>query len=49
MIKVKKGAISKEINEGALKWYKMAGWKIIKSENKDKKNDKADSQKTITE
>lgn len=42
MIKVKKGAISKKINEGALKWYKMAGWKIIKSENK-AKNDKADS------
>jgi len=39
MVKVKLGAITKEVPEGALKWYKMAGWKIIKT-NKPKKEEK---------
>lgn len=29
MIKVKCGAIIKNISKGALKWYKMAGWKVL--------------------
>ena len=29
MVKVKCGAIVKNISKGALKWYQMAGWKII--------------------
>ncbi len=47
MVKVKLGAITKEVPEGALKWYKMAGWKIIKSKKKEEKNDKTHS-KEIT-
>lgn len=48
MVKVKCGAIVKEVTEGALKWYKMAGWKILeekKSKKKEEENDKANSQK----
>lgn len=44
MVKVKMGAIIKEISEGALKWYKMAGWKVLE----EKKNDKTNSKKTTT-
>lgn len=45
MVKVKCGAIVKEITKGALKWYEMAGWKVIKE---DKKVNKTDSKKTTT-
>lgn len=45
MVKVKCGAIVKEITKGALKWYEMAGWKVIKE---DKKVNKTDSKKTAT-
>lgn len=52
MIKVKCGAIIKEITEGSLKYYKMAGWKIleeIKDNNlEENKNDKTNTKKTIT-
>lgn len=35
------GAIVKEITEGALKWYEMAGWKVLKEkENKKETNSK---------
>lgn len=29
MIKVKMGAIIRQIPEGSLKWYKLAGWRVI--------------------
>ena len=43
MVKVKCGAITKEVSNGALKWYKMAGWKVLdekKPTKKEEKNDK---------
>lgn len=40
MIKVKLGAITKEVSKGALKWYEMAGWNIIKEEKKKESNSK---------
>ena len=40
MIKVKLGAIIKDVSKGALKWYEMAGWKIIKEEKKKESNSK---------
>lgn len=40
MIKVRLGAITKEISKGALKWYEIAGWKIIKEEKKKESNSK---------
>lgn len=46
MVKVKCGAIVKNISIGALNWYKMAGWKVLeekKAEKKEEKNDKTDS------
>lgn len=46
MVKVKCGAILKEISNGALKWYKMAGWKVLeekKPKKKEEENDKTDS------
>ena len=51
MIKVKCGAIVKEISEGALKWYKLAGWKILeekKTRKKEEKNDTTNSEEIIT-
>ena len=42
MYKVKIGAIIREVPEGALKWYLMAGWKVLE----DKKIGKANSEKT---
>lgn len=47
MVKVKIGAITKNIAEGALKWYKMAGWKVLeekKSKKKEEENDKTNSE-----
>lgn len=47
MVKVKMGAITKNISEGALKWYKMAGWKVLeekKSKKKEEENDKTNSE-----
>lgn len=41
MVKVKCGAIVKEVSEGALKWYKTAGWKVLE-ENKAKKREEKD-------
>jgi hypothetical protein len=38
MIKVKMGAIVKEIPEGALEWYLMAGWRVIENVKTDTKN-----------
>lgn len=46
MIKVKCGAIVKEISKGALKWYKLAGWKVLEektSKKKEEENDKTNS------
>lgn len=46
MVKVKCGAVVKDISNGALKWYKMAGWKVLeqeKSKKKDDANDKTNS------
>lgn len=45
-VKVKCGAIVKEISKGTLKWYKEAGWKVI--EKKEEKNDKTNTKKTTT-
>ena len=42
-IKVKCGAIIKEISDGALKWYKLAGWKVLEDKKKEKKDDKTNS------
>lgn len=50
MAKVKCGAIIKNVSEGALKWYKEAGWKIVeekKTSKKDEKNDKTNSEEII--
>lgn len=47
MVKVKCGAILKEISNGALKWYKMAGWKVLedkKPKKKEEENDKTNSE-----
>ena len=46
MVKVKCGAIVKEISDGALKWYKLAGWKVLevkKTKKKEEENDKTNS------
>jgi len=46
MVKVKCGAIIKNISKGALKWYKIAGWKVLgekKNKEKEEENDKTDS------
>ena len=46
MVKVKCGAIIKEISKGALKWYQISGWKILeekKSKKKEEENDKTNS------
>lgn len=48
MAKYKIGAIIKEVPKGSEKWYKMAGWKKLESKKKEEKNDKADTQKTVT-
>ena len=47
MVKVKCGAITKEVSNGALKWYKMAGWKVLDEKKPTKKEEKND--KTNTE
>ena len=38
MVKVKCGAIVKDVPENSLKWYKIAGWVVIP--NQDKKTSK---------
>ena len=38
MVKVKCGAIIKEVPKSSLKWYKLAGWVVIP--NQDKKTSK---------
>ena len=38
MVKVKCGAIIKDVPENSLKWYKIAGWVVIP--NQDKKTSK---------
>lgn len=51
MVKVKCGAIVKEISDGALKWYEFAGWKVLeskKSSKKEEKNDKTNTKEIIT-
>jgi hypothetical protein len=42
MFKVKMAAIIRTVPEGALKWYLMAGWKVLE----EKKNGKSNSEKT---
>ena len=37
MFKVKIGAIVREVPEGALKWYIMAGWKVVNNGKTNKK------------
>lgn len=49
MVKVKCGAITKEIPKGALKWYKAAGWKVLADlKKKEEENDKANPKETTT-
>lgn len=51
MVKVKCSAIVKEVSEGALKWYKMAGWKVLeekKSVKKEEENDKTNSEENTS-
>lgn len=49
MTKYKMGAIIKNVPKGSEKWYKLAGWKkLVKSENKEVKNDKTDSKEIVT-
>lgn len=43
MIKVTCGAIVKEISEGALKWYKLAGWKVLEEKKPKKREEKSDT------
>lgn len=38
MVKVKIGAITREVPEGALKWYKIAGWRVLDVKTDTKKN-----------
>ena len=47
-VKVKCGAIEKEVSKGALKWFIEAGWKVInkKSKEEDKENDKTNTKET---
>lgn len=48
MVKVKMGAITKKVPEGALKWYKIAGWKVINEPKKEEKKDKTNSKKVAS-
>ena len=51
MVKYKMGAIVKEVPKGSEKWYKLAGWKKLESkkqETKEAKDDKTDTEKTVT-
>jgi hypothetical protein len=34
MVKVRCGAIIKEVPESSLKWYKLAGWVVIPNQDK---------------
>ncbi len=34
MVKVKCGAIIKDVPKGSLKWYKLAGWVVIPNQDK---------------
>lgn len=47
MVKVKCGAIIKEVPESSLKWYKLAGWVVIP--NQDKKISKKAQKEPKTE
>ena len=47
MIKVKMGAIVKEVSKAALKWYVNAGLKVL-STKKENKKDEANTEKVIT-
>ena len=47
MVKVKCGAIVKDVPENSLKWYKIAGWVVIP--NQDKKISKKAQKKPKTE
>jgi len=40
MYKVKMGAITEIVPEGALYWYIIAGWKILEDDKDDKTNSK---------
>jgi hypothetical protein len=44
MVKVKCGAIIKDVPEGSLKWYKIAGWVVLPDQDK-KTSKKAKAQK----
>ncbi len=48
MVKVKIGAITKEVTEGALKWYEMAGWKVIENTEKKVEKKETNTKKTTT-
>ncbi len=49
MVKYKMGAIIKDVPKGAEKWYKLAGWKKLEtSKKKEEKDDKTDTEKTVT-
>ena len=47
LYKVKSGAIIKVVPEGSLKWYIMAGWKVLKEKKKSGKS-KANSKKSTS-
>ena len=47
MVKVRCGAIIKEVPESSLKWYKLAGWVVIP--NQDKKTSKKAQKELKTE
>jgi len=48
MAKVKMGAITKNVSEGALKWYIMTGWKVIAKPKKEDEKDKTNSKKVTS-
>lgn len=45
MVKMKKGAIIKEVNYGSMRWYKEAGW--VRVTDKEKKRE-TNKKKTTT-
>ena len=49
MVKVKLGAIVKEVPKGSLKWYKKAGWTVLETETKQEKvKDETNTKKNAT-
>lgn len=48
MYKIKRKKEVKKVPEGSLKWYLKSGFKIVKEKKKKAKDDKTNSEETIT-